>query len=131
MKKFFVGAKEVILDKRGVLLIKHSIGYWDMPGGRLDDDEDLETALAREISEELPGAKLKSVVSQVGAFRVHKDIVDDVSLVLIFFKVDIDLPENLELSDEHAEYKWVKSENNCPEPMDLKLKEIVLKTLSE
>ncbi len=130
MKKFFVGAKAIIHDiDRGALIIKHERGYWDIPGGRLDDDEDLEDALARELGEELPNCKLKSIGEQVGAFRVHKDIEEGTSLVLVYYVVDVEAPEMIELSHEHTEYMWVKSEQDFPVPMDVSLNKMLCKVL--
>jgi len=44
----------------------HLAGYWEFPGGKCDDDEALDTCLAREIAEELDcsvrvGVELHSV----------------------------------------------------------------------
>jgi len=132
MKKFFVGVKGVIIDPElGVLLIKHAIGYWDVPGGRLDDDEDLEQGLRRELQEELPGCIVQAVGEQIGAFRVHKDIKDDISLVIIFFIVQVTLPSELILSDEHTEYIWVRNQEEIPKKMDPGMQKIVAKALQK
>ncbi len=129
LKKFFVGVKGIVKSERGILLMKHSSGFWDMPGGRLDDDEDLETALDRELKEELPNCKLKLIGEQVGSYRLHKDIVGDTSLVLIYNIVDMEVPENIELSHEHTEYLWIKEENNIPADTDSSMKNIIVKAL--
>jgi len=129
MKKFFVGVKAVIREERGILLIKHASGFWDMPGGRLDDDETLEEGLTREISEELPGSKLKSIKNQISTYRVHKDIVDDVSLVLVLFDVDVELAEKVVFSDEHTEYRWIQRPEDKPEPIDPNMWKIVSNSL--
>lgn len=129
MKKFYVGVKAVIQDERGILLIKHMNGFWDMPGGRIDDNEDFETALRRELSEELAGSTVKFIGEQLGAARVHRDIKDDISLVLIFFKVGIDIPEGTLMGDEHTEHLWITSLEQIPEPINPVMKAIVLKEL--
>lgn len=125
MKKFFVGVKAVIRSDKGILLIKHAKGYWDMPGGRLNDDEVLEEGLRREIGEEIPGARLKSIGEQVGAYRVHQDVADDVSLVLIFFLVDAQIDDEVVLSEEHGEWRWVGKDDELPEPLDINMAKIV------
>ena len=126
MKKFYVGVKGLVRSDKGFLIIKHARGYWDLPGGRLDDDEDLEDGLIRELSEELPNCKLKTIGEQIGAHRVHKDIDDDISLVLIYFIVDVEVPEVVELSHEHTEWLWVNSESDFPEPMDPSMRKVLL-----
>lgn len=49
-----VGQK-VILEREGKVLLCRGIGStsWDLPGGRLNKDEDPQTGLRREIKEEL------------------------------------------------------------------------------
>lgn len=131
MKKFYVGVKAVIQDERGVLLIKHAEGHWDEPGGRMDYHEDFADTLAREISEELPGATLKSVGKLQGAFRLQKDIDGDISLVLVYFLVSVALPEKIRLSSEHEEYLWVKAKADIPEGVNPQMKKILGNLLSE
>ncbi len=125
MKKFFVGAKAIIRSDRGVLLIKHANGYWDMPGGRLNDDEDLEEGLLRELREEVPNVIVRRIGEQAGAYRVHHDLVDDISLVIIFFLVDAVVPEELTLSEEHGGWQWVGKDDELPQPLDVNMAKIV------
>ncbi len=129
MKKFFVGVKAIIYDEaRGVLLLKHEKGFWDVPGGRIDGNETIEQTMAREIAEELPGASLKQLGNLKNAFRLQKDIVDDTSLVLLYYMVEVDLSGEIKLSDEHIEYMWVNSMESMP---DLSWNPEVLKILSD
>lgn len=115
MKKFNVGVKAVIRDDQGrVLLLKKNQEnpFWEVPGGRIDGDESIEDALAREISEELPGAELKSVTKILCAHRLPKDIDKDLSLLLVYYLVDVLLPSKIELSTEHTDSIWVSSLND-------------------
>jgi hypothetical protein len=89
------------------------------------DDEDLEEGLRREIGEEIPGARLRSIGEQVGAYRVHQDVADDVSLVLIFFLVDAQIDDEVVLSEEHGEWRWVGKDDELPEPLDINMAKIV------
>ena len=128
MKKFFVGIKAIIYDEtRGVLLLKHEKGFWDVPGGRMDGNETIEQTLTREITEELPGATLKSLGKLQNAFRLQKDIVDDTSLVLLYYLVEVNLPSDIKLSDEHIEYIWLNNMKSAP---DLSWNPEVMKILS-
>lgn len=121
MKKFFVGVKAVIRDEqRGCLLIQRSSkdtgpGHWDLPGGRMEDNETFSEALTREVAEELPGSSLVSVGKQVGAFRLPFDVAEDTSLVLLFFEVAVALPREIALSEEHEAYKWVRVSSDIPQ----------------
>lgn len=128
MKKFYVGVKAIIVDKdRGALLLwcDRGEGYWDIPGGRIDDDEALPDTLKRELSEELPGSKLVSIGRPLGAVRIHKDIDDDVSLVLLYFAVEVELPDPIALSEEHSRINWVKSHADIPEGINDELAKVL------
>ncbi len=130
MQKFYVGVKAVVKDPiKGLLLIKHTSGFWDMPGGRLDGNETLEEGLIREVAEELPGSKLKSIGEQLGAYRVHVQWDGDISLVLIYYSVEMELIDEAQLSNEHNEVLWVNDTESLPSPMDDGMREILLKAL--
>lgn len=109
MKHFFVGVKAVIINNGNVFLVKGegSRDFWDCPGGRIDDNESIADTLERELHEELPNIVSYRATGIVHAVRVHKDIVDDVSLTLLFFKVeDAVFNGDPEISNEHIEGRW-------------------------
>ena len=112
MKTFYVGVKGVIVKDGKALILRNSTKFgradiWDVPGGRIDDDESIEQTLNRELKEELPNIKNVRVGSLLNAYRLHKDIDGDKSLVLVFFKVEADFNGDPELSDEHIDLQWV------------------------
>lgn len=131
IKTFHVGVKAVIHTENGVLLIKHAGGWWDMPGGRIDDDESLEQALDREISEEIEGASLKTIHKQLLADRPKRETENDVGLVLVYFDVEVNLPPDFKLSEEHTEYRWIQKGDTLPEPLNPVMARIVLETLEK
>lgn len=118
MKKFYVGVKAIIQDDRGILIIKHSKGYWDLPGGRMDNDEDFVDTLRREISEELPGSELEEVGELQGSYRLHRDIDGDTSLMLVYFQVTAKIPADITFSEEHTSHLWVNREHEIPEDVN-------------
>lgn len=129
MKKFYVGVKGIIHDEnKGVLLLKDP-RIIDVPGGRIDDNEMFEETLQREIQEELPGAELQSIGELLGASRIPKDVVQDTSLVLLYYKVAVNLPELIVLSDEHDSYFWVQSVQDIPPEANPDLVAILTKLL--
>ena len=114
MKRFFVGVKAIIKDPtRGVLLLEDP-RIIDVPGGRIDENETFKETLKREIDEELPGTEVISVGELLGTYRVPMDVADDTGLVLLFFRVEAVVPEEVILSSEHVGYLWVNSVENIP-----------------
>ena len=106
---FNVGVKAAILRDDRLLIVKHATkGFWDVPGGRIDDNESIEDTLGREIAEELPNVKLVGIGKSICAYRVPDFTFDDGSgLVLLVYAVDAEYDENnIELSSEHSEMKW-------------------------
>lgn len=112
IKNCNVGVKGLVCVKDKCLVVLKGIGtasYWDIPGGRIDDDESLEETLKRELSEELPSLTTYTVSDVVGAYRLSRNIHGDKGLVLIFYKVEAQ-PFEVELSSEHDDYLWVTKE---------------------
>ncbi len=51
---FEISVKALIFDEKGGLLFtKDELNRWDLPGGRIDKNEDVQNCLRREIMEEL------------------------------------------------------------------------------
>jgi len=66
------------------LVLKATKGHWDIPGGRINGNEDFKVTLNRELSEELPGIEVSGINDFLGAYRLPKDINEDISLVLLY-----------------------------------------------
>ena len=130
MKKFYVGVKAIIKEERGYLVLKATKGHWDIPGGRMDGDENFEQTIRREVSEELPGAEVTSVNNLQGAFRLPKYIDGDTSLVLLYFLVDAKLPKEVKLSEEHESYVWINGAEDLPEGLNPEIDRILQNLLS-
>lgn len=111
MKNFFVGVKAVILNDADEILLLHSKkGYWELPGGRIDDDEELTQALNRELNEELVSIKDIKIGKVIDAVRMPFDLKNDLGLVLVFYKVKASFYNGVKIGDEHTNYKWVTVE---------------------
>lgn len=90
----------VLLLKRHPLS-KNNASRWELPGGKVDPNEDFDKALIREMMEETN-------------YNVHIDdyfyaLNDDYShrrTVVLIMRLSI-LSGDLKISDEHTEYKWV------------------------
>lgn len=100
------------------MILKHTKGRYDIPGGRIDENEDFTDTLQRELREELPGITDVTIGDLVGAFRLQKDIDGDISLVLLYFLVNATLLDPIVLSDEHSDYLFVKDLAGMPEGLN-------------
>ncbi len=105
-----VGEYGVIVNKREEFLIlslpinkKYTKEAWMLPGGRLEEDDQPEFGLHREILEET-GLKIK-VISPIHTARWD---IEAPSKYVVFFLCKSVGKQNVKLSHEHTEYKWIK-----------------------
>jgi len=98
--------KLVCPRERRALLLRQADGRWDLPGGRLELNEGLEEALAREVREEL-GLPLPDVclMGEWLYVRPHRQ-ARLISFYRLLGEAPFDL-EDLRLSDEHRDAAWV------------------------
>lgn len=113
MKTFYVGVKGVIVRDGKVLLLRTNANHenrgdrWEMPGGRIDGDEIIEQTLRRELKEELPNIQNVQIGKILSANRIVKDIQGEISLVLVFYRVNAEFDGGEpKLSEEHLEFQW-------------------------
>lgn len=113
LKKLPISVKAVLVSKDGrVLLMRKSSGLVDLPGGKVEEDEDLYLALEREIFEET-GLRITKYVFVASWVKYHPELGD--RLVVIFEarlkskakKIDI------EMSAEHGWHDFI-----CPTIVD-------------
>jgi 8-oxo-dGTP diphosphatase len=110
IKNFNVGVKAIIVEDEKLLVVKHRTkDFWDVPGGRIDDDETIEATLRREISEELPSGTDVEIGNILGAYRLPGTVFPDGSgLMLLMYRAAMKFPAGeVEVSDEHSEARWV------------------------
>jgi 8-oxo-dGTP diphosphatase len=108
-----VGTKALIANKEGKYLFLQrseslstdgSENIWDIPGGRINNDEALIDALKREISEEthLEINDQVRVVASQDIFVPHKNLH-----VVRLTYIAVATTQEVTLSDEHIAYKWL------------------------
>lgn len=116
-QKFHVGVKALILnDKNEILILKanpkemrqQQPSHWDLPGGRIKENDSLEETLLKEINEELGINNIKILEHFDTCVSNLKIPLDNeiVSLLLIVYKCKLYNNTNFRLSFEHLEYKW-------------------------
>lgn len=90
-------------------------GYWEFPGGKIEEDEDAEKALARELREEL-GMEIQ--IKKYFGTNIHH--YDTFSIELIAYECNF-ISATYKLTD-HDEYHWVlpmKFDNFKMAPADI------------
>jgi len=108
----FVSQKAIILNSGGKILALRRSGTdpsrpltWDFPGGQLEDGENLEESMRREIREEagIEVADLR-VFDAYGNYDKQGEF-----WVMICYLAHSDAPE-IVLSYEHDQYQWLTRE---------------------
>jgi 8-oxo-dGTP pyrophosphatase MutT (NUDIX family) len=107
--KLKVAAKVALFCQGKVLIVSDPEGKWDFPGGGIEGDEKLETALHRELQEELglTEVTLDRVVHADEWFIPKKDL----HVIAVFYQAEIDKAPMFVLSPEHARAEWINPED--------------------
>ena len=117
-KLFFVGIKGLIRNEAGeILLLQANISkhrgnvapYWDLPGGRIDDESTEVETLQREIDEELgKRAIVQAVYLETVMSNKAVPLADGsmIGLLLRIWKIELDKLDDLRLSHEHDQVGW-------------------------
>lgn len=92
-------------DKK-ILLVKDPKGVWELPGGRIDHNEEPEQALQRELQEELGWSKvdIKNIIDS-WSFSSEVDGISYHFIVLTY--ACISDQDKIKENDEYTEYRWV------------------------
>jgi len=84
--------------------------YWDIPGGRIEEGDDVITTLRREINEETSIKQIGDPVFVTSVVSNHEIPIDDsrmAGLILMVYKVNIPTNSKVLISEEHSAYEWV------------------------
>ncbi|MEM7140953.1 MAG: NUDIX domain-containing protein [Actinomycetota bacterium] len=102
--RWIASAKGEVIRDGAVLLLENDRGDWELPGGRLDpDDESVEAAVAREILEE---TGLVAAIGTVCHTEIFRQIGDGTQVLIVAYAASVDSVE-VQISDEHVGAAWV------------------------
>lgn len=103
----YVAVKGLLFEDNKLLLLKKKDEeFWDIPGGRIEFGESIESALKRELAEELPNCTNVMIRELVGVRKKPEPLIDGNELFLVYYRVRVQLPEQIMVSDEHTEARW-------------------------
>jgi len=110
-QRFYVSLKAVVAHENNILLVQLHSGFWELPGGRIDEGEEsilVDTVLARELYEEIGasvtvrfGPLLRTFIAKY-TDGVHGLMVER----LCWYEGG-----EIVLSHEHKAYQWVDRES--------------------
>lgn len=117
VSKIFVTVDVLVINNltNEILLIKRLNepfkDCWALPGGFVDENEDLEQAARRELFEE---TNIETgVMTQIGAFgKPYRDPRGH--MISVAYKTDLKTNQIIKAKDDAKEFKWFKI-NNLPE----------------
>ncbi len=107
-KAFIISDGKVLIAKRKEE--KMFSGMWDIPGGKLEDNESLYTGIKREVLEET-GLEITDILCTLSSILFVASIGDKPTIFRNLYLCKA--TGEITLSSEHSEYLWV-------DPKDLK-----------
>ena len=99
--KFPISIKAIIIDDNKVLCLKNERSEWDLPGGKIEFNEDVENCLIREIKEET-----NLSVENLNILKPLNLKFNDVSVMVLIYSASISCDSPIIISHEHSEYNF-------------------------
>ena len=99
--KFPVSIKAIIIDDHKILCLKNERNEWDLPGGKIKINEDIEECLIREVKEEV-----NLEVNNLKILKPFNIKVNDVPVVIIVYSANISCDSSIFISYEHSDYNF-------------------------
>jgi len=99
--KFPVSVKAIIIDNNRLLCLKNEREEWDLPGGKIDFNEDIEECLKREVKEEV-----NLEIKNLNILKPLNLKFNDVPVLVLVYLADISCESPINVSYEHSEYNF-------------------------
>jgi 8-oxo-dGTP diphosphatase len=102
-----VACGAIVVEDGALLMVRRghppAVGYWTVPGGRVEAGEELRAAVAREVREET------AVEVEVGAFAGWVERFDDDHhfVILDFFATPVPAGQRSQAGDDATDARWV------------------------
>lgn len=122
---FTISQKAILVDHQNRILIMAKTGkdHWDLPGGKLDEGEEMYDGLHREIKEETGLTVEIGQIVHVG--KRHFDDPEKPVRVMIFYLCQsIQKIEDIKLSEEHHEWRLME-EKDLDTPAQFEINPVV------
>lgn len=99
--KFPVSIKAIIIDDNRILCLKNERNEWDLPGGKINSNEDIEECLIREVKEEV-----NLDINNLKILKPFNIKVNDVPVIIIVYSAKISCDSSIFVSYEHSDYNF-------------------------
>ena len=100
-EKFPVSIKAIIIDNKRILCLKNERNEWDLPGGKINFNENIEECLKREVKEET-----NLEIKDLKILKPFNLKFNDVSVFILIYLAKISCDSPIIISYEHSEYNF-------------------------
>jgi len=98
-----ISVKGIMVNSQGkILLLKNGRELWELPGGRIEEGEQPEDALKREVQEELGIEITIKRLNDTWIYEVQKEQY----ILIITFEAAYESAEAIRLNEEHIDMGW-------------------------
>ncbi len=100
-------------DNKEILLVKRKFepmkGYWDLPGGFIDPDENLEKSVRREVQEELGiSVEMQKIIGVYSDRYLYQGVETPVITIGVFGKI---ISGDIKASDDVSGFNFFKKDD--------------------
>ena len=100
-EKFPVSIKAIIIDNKRILCLKNERNEWDLPGGKINFNENIEECLKREVKEET-----NLEIKDLKILKPYNLKFNNVSVFILIYLAKISCDSPIIISYEHSEYNF-------------------------